>query len=146
MSAQDAPALRAFSCDASTREPWLRIVEEVINPHVPDAIAGGFVSGVGLWDGDTLCALEVWRPDELDPLTWHSVVLAVRVGYRHRGNGRALKEHLIALARQVGVRAIASVVHEDNDPMLSLNVSLGATIRRFESDPTHFEVIIPVRD
>ena len=48
-----------------------------------------------------------------------------------------LKTHLIEKARNRGVLALVSFVHQDNAAMLDLNTTLGATVRPDPNDLEH---------
>lgn len=136
--------------------PWTIEYERSIRTQVADAVAAGYVWGNGYWLEGRLVGINTWAEDR-DPSigstvgrVWRSSLLAVAVGNRNRGIGRALKEQLIAEARASGVVAITSMVRWDNVPMLSLNRNLGGSevhIPRDDGpDEIHCWSIVPVRE
>ena len=70
-------------------------------------------------------------------------VLAVALGHHRRGVGRLLKSEALRLLAASGYDLVTSVVHEDNEPMIQLNASLGA---HFERDPANPEYLLCVID
>lgn len=138
----DRPALARFSC-RGYGEPWADVIEEMIRSHLADALATDGLAALGLWHDDRLCALVAWRTDDASQL-YRVALLAVQNGYRRRGFGRRLKEEVLIAARQAGARAVVSVVHWDNEPMIELNVALGANVERIDGDSDHCLCVIPV--
>jgi hypothetical protein len=91
-----------------------------------------------------LLGVAAWSVDPVDPRRWVSSVLAVRNGVVRKGHGRRLKVEVLRLAREAGAREVVSVVHEKNEAMHQLNVSLGAKIQRDRASYEDLDYRIPL--
>jgi GNAT superfamily N-acetyltransferase len=121
------------------------VVEEMVRDLLLDAVIAGDCQAVGAWDGHELCGVAAWRIEtSARLLRCRSILLAVRTGRRRMGYGRALKKAVVADARRAGASAVISLVHFDNDPMIELNVALGANVERIPGDPDHLLCVLPV--
>jgi ribosomal protein S18 acetylase RimI-like enzyme len=138
----DREALASFSC-RGYGEPWAELVEGMVREDLADALAVPGVEALGSWVGPQLCGVVVWRIDGSGPVLCRGILLAVANGHRRRGHGRRLKRELVERARRAGAVAVVSEVHRDNDPMIDLNVSLGAAVDRIDGDPDHLLCVIP---
>lgn len=130
--------LAAFRC-AGRAEPWADEVERSIRGGgLADMLAiGPRYQAAGLWEDDGLVAVSAWEPLPGRDNAWYSTTLAVRLDRRRRGYGKQLKGALIERAAASGITVIVSRVAFGNDPMIALNKSLGATIKR-EPWPSDF--------
>lgn len=131
ITAADRTALARFSC-RSWGEPWTDEVEATIHGLADELEQSAALNARGLWAGDQLVAVVVWRVVPGTSLC-QSLVLAVQTGHRGRGYARRLKELELDEARQAGCTAVISQVHWDNAPMMAINRSLGANIERSPS-------------
>ena len=95
----------------------------------------------GLWVGHELAGIVAWRL-QADVGICRSILLAVDRRHRRRGYGRRLKEMELECARGAGARAVVSLVHFENVPVIQLNWSLGGTFSHPAGDPDHFHCII----
>jgi GNAT superfamily N-acetyltransferase len=128
LGAKHGDDLRGFDC-AIAGEPWTRTIQGMIRGGLPLALLQeGFITAAGMWDSDVLAGLVAWRGEPYDVHTWRVPLLAVREGYRRCGYGLQLKTHVLDAARVEGIRAVVSLVHRENTPMLALNRKLGAAI------------------
>ena len=137
----DRLALATFTCRAY-REPWTDVIEEMVRDRLADELELGNVDAAGICCDDELCGVVAWRLDDSSPPLCRSILLAVRTGHRRRGIGRRLKDHLLVQARVAGAAAVVSLVHWDNDPMIELNVQLGANVERLPGDNDHCRCVI----
>lgn len=89
------------------------------------AALGVHNEGVGVWDGDDLVAVSMWRVygDE-----WASTHIEVAPAYRRQGIATKLKKGLVMRARAAGAHRVRSMIAFDNDPMIELNSKLKARI------------------
>ena len=117
-------ALAAFRC-ATVDAPWTVPVEEYVRRLLISELASGRVDAVGLWEGEVLAAVVVWRMETAVP-TCSCFYLATGLGFRARGCARRLKEWLVTLAGARDRLAVTSRVHQRNEVMLGLNTRLGA--------------------
>ena len=134
------PALRAFTC-RNYDEPWSDVVQAMIRDDLADALGVGVVHGVGLWRDGRLVALAAWR---LRDAVCHCSLVAVANGHRRRGHGRRVKAAVIAAARRAGAVAVVSMVDWGNDPMIELNVALGANVEAVPGDRDYCRCTIPL--
>jgi GNAT superfamily N-acetyltransferase len=117
----------------------------MVRVHLADALEDGGVDALGLWVDGQLAGLVAWRVEPAGPSgtsICRSIVLAVQNGHVRRGYGRRLKEDMIERAREDGAAAVVSIVHWDNNAMISLNVVLGANVERIDGDPDHCNCVI----
>lgn len=140
--AADCRQLATFKC-RDFRYPWTDVVEELVREHLADNVAAGHVRGLCVSEGSWLCAVAAYFLDDATSIV-RSQLLAVQDGYVRQGHGRRLKLAVIEAARAAGARAVLSTVHVDNDPMLRLNVGLGAVVERIPDDPEHCHCVIPL--
>ena len=139
----DRRQLAPFSC-RDFRYPWTDVIEEMVQGQLAASIERGDVSGLCLCVQDRICAVTAYVIDD-DNGICHSELLAVKIGYMRHGFALQLKREVIARSRLRGVRAVISVVHFDNDPMIELNAKLGANIERIPGDTDYVRCIIPLR-
>jgi GNAT superfamily N-acetyltransferase len=139
----DRAALVRFNC-RGYGEPWTEVIEEMVNHHLADALETNGLTALGLWRDGNLCAVAAWRLDVPSRIC-RVALLAVQSGNRRKGLGRRLKEEVLGRARQSGAIAVVSVVHWDNDPMIELNVQLGANIEQIDDDTDHCLCVIPLQ-
>jgi hypothetical protein len=131
LGAEHGDELRGFDC-AIPGAPWTRTIQGMIRGGLPLALLQeGFISAAGLWDHRVLAGLVAWRGDPTSAHTWRVPILAVREGYRRCGHGLELKTHVLEAARVEQIRAVVSLVHRHNTPMLVLNRKLGAVVEPY---------------
>lgn len=147
---RDEVALGSFTC-ALLREPWAVDVEDAIRESLADAVRLGYSTGFVCTDNEHLVGVATLiRPDTTDTLgVGYASILATAISHRRRGVARALKLTVMEEARSRGYRYLESRVHEDNKPMLLLNRSLGADMRRLPvgsgwQAPDHISCVIPL--
>lgn len=95
----------------------------------------------GLWVGDQLTGVVAWR-FEPEARLCHSILLAVDRRHQRRGYGRRLKEMELDWARRAGARAVVSIVHWNNDPIVNLNWGLGGSFSQPPGDAMHLNCVI----
>jgi len=138
---QHRAALRGFSCAGGSSQVWSRDAEFMVHAlpselEHPDSTT----AGIGAFGADgELVGLAAWSSDPARPDIWTCRLLAVRTGMRQRGFGALLKRDVLRRARTTNAATLVSFVHRDNEPMLRLNTSLGATMR---ADPILPEYLI----
>jgi ribosomal protein S18 acetylase RimI-like enzyme len=142
LTPNDRQALAIFSCRGGGA--WTVAIEEMIRDRLADELElTDDLEAYGLWVGDQLAGVVAWRFKPEGQLC-HSLVLAVDHRHQRRGYGRRLKEMEIAQARQAGARAVVSLVHWNNDPIINLNWGLGGTFSHPPGDPMHLHCVIPL--
>lgn len=140
VTAEHREALATFSCRAWA-EPWTAEVEATIHCLADELELSDAMVARGLWAGDELLAVVVWRKVPLH--AWcQSLVLAVQTGHQRGGYGRRLKELELDEARHAGCTVMISRVHRRNRAMMKLNESLGANFERIEGDADYALCII----
>jgi len=142
VTAADSDALARFSC-RSLADPWTDEVETSIHHLADELERTDNIVARGVWTGEELLAVVVWRMVPDTPLC-QSLVLAVQTGHRRRGYARMLKQRELDEARKSGCTVVISKVHWDNRPMLKLNKALGANIERINGDRDYAHCIIPL--
>lgn len=140
LTAADEPALSTFTC-VTYKEPWSAPVEKMIRDHLAGNLALEAVSAVGAWVGDDLRGVAAWK---IEGNICHSVLLAVRTGWRRQGIGALLKRSVLSEARAAGADAVVSFVHWDNEAMIELNASFGANVERIEGDSEYCRCVVAV--
>ncbi len=102
------------------------VVDEVIRFHLPGLLStDAAMTVVGAFgDSGDLAGVVAWHASDMDGVAFMPL-LAVRFGQQHHGIGRGLKEYALNRCRELGYRAVRSVVHRDNKVMVSLNERLG---------------------
>jgi GNAT superfamily N-acetyltransferase len=143
LTVEDRAALESFDC-RDFREPWTNEIEETIRERLVGSVASGDLTAIGLFTGDRLHGIAVWRIDRGDPPVCHSILVALQMGSYRKGYGRRLKEVVVERARCAGAAAVISVVHMKNERMLDLNARFGAAIEPDEADPRYRRCIIPL--
>lgn len=123
----DAAELATFACN-TLRAPWTLAAQFAINENLVFSLEHGNAEGVGLWERSTLLGLAAWSVHPDDSIIWRCHTVAVRNGRKRHGLGRRLKIEVLDRARRAGARRVESNVHKSNDPMLDLNLSLGANL------------------
>jgi GNAT superfamily N-acetyltransferase len=136
----DRAQLVAFSC-RDFGEPWTDVVEEMIRYQLADWLTLDVASGLAACRGPAICGVAAYSFDR-DAAVCHNHVLAVSGGHRRRGYGRLLKSAVLDAARSAGMAAVYSRVDFDNDPMIGLNLRLGANIVRVPGDPDYVDCVI----
>jgi len=116
--------LRSFSCATVGHEHTLE-VEQQIREWVAEELASGLVEGLGSWDEDELAALIIFKPSDW---LWKITVLATDNRFRRRKQAQRLKLEVMRRAGEAGAKALVSLVHRDNLPMLALNNKLGGVV------------------
>jgi hypothetical protein len=139
----DRRQLRAFSC-RDFRFPYTDVIEELIRNNLADSVQAGEVSALALCSDSRICGVTAYVPD-LDTGIYQSSILAVQMGYVRRGYGTQLKQAVIDIARQAKAIAVVSDVHYDNDPMINLNVKLGANVVKIPGDLEYRRCVIPLQ-
>ncbi len=116
--------LRSFSCATAGQEHTLE-VEQQIREWAAEEFAAGHVEGLGSWDDDELAALIIFKASDW---LWKVTVLATDNRYRRRKQAQRLKREVMRRAEDAGAKALVSLVHRDNLPMLALNIKLGGVV------------------
>jgi RimJ/RimL family protein N-acetyltransferase len=138
----DRALLEDFSCAPWPRRSWSVEVESMIR-RLADELASPYntAEAIGATESGRLCGVAAYIPIHPD---WQCCLLAVRRGRYRETIGTQLKQEVLARARLVGAESVVSFVHEHNDPMINLNVKLGAKIRRLPERPEYFVCTIPL--
>jgi len=120
------------------------MLEETIQERLADELALGAATAVGLWHKGQLCGVAAWKLQDGPPPVCVCALVAVQEGFQRRGFGRRLKNEVVEQARAAGAVAVRSIVHWDNDPMIQLNVSLGASVETLRGGPDYCVCVIPL--
>lgn len=115
----------------------------MVRDNLADSVELGQVSGVCIEAGGRICAVAAYTIDAQAKIC-HSQLLAVQTGSYRRTYGLQLKREIMRLAKEAGARAVVSIVHIDNDPMLELNIKLGASVLRIPGDDDYRQCVIPL--
>jgi len=141
LAADHQDELATFRC-RQFKAPWTDGIEELVQTRLAGELELGAIEALGLWRDDLLVGVVAWSRQPARPEVLHCVLLAVRTGHLRRGHGMRLKSALLEHGRAAGALAIESDVHFDNDPMLELNLKLGANIERISGDPDYLFCVI----
>lgn len=106
ITSADRGVLERFSC-RSWAEPWTADVEASIRCLADELPLSEAIAAQGLWAGEALVALVVWRVIPTTTLC-ESLILAVETGHRRQGYARRLKTVELRVAREAGCRAVIS--------------------------------------
>jgi ribosomal protein S18 acetylase RimI-like enzyme len=138
----DRRQLASFSC-RDFRYPWTDVIEDMVREHLADSVQCGETAGLVAVDGSRLCAVAGYSIATEGPRTvCYSNLLAVRMGYYRRGYGLLLEQTVIEAARQASAEAVVSDVYVDNDPMIELNIKLGANVELVPGYPDYRRCVI----